>query len=117
MPNTLSRTLSQISLDKQVKVERFFSDYFLSLYEMIRVLKNGHLMVLTLGNRRVDNIEIQLDEITKEFCESQGMLMEVELKRQIPRKRMPKKVSRIKNHGSVSSMNNETVLILRKKEW
>ncbi len=84
--------------------------------EMIRVLKENHLMVLTLGNRRVDNIEIRLDEITKEYCLEKGMTLEAKLNRVIPRKRMPRKISYIENHGSVSSMNKETVLIFRKSE-
>ncbi|MCY8999245.1 DNA methyltransferase [Bacillus spizizenii] len=111
----LSNTISKITLKKQSKVISFFDDYFKSLDEMIRVLKKDHLIILTLGNRRVDNVEIKLDEITKEYCLENGMSLEAKLKREIPRKRMPRKISRIKNHGAVSSMNKETVLILRKK--
>lgn len=110
----LSDTLSKISLKKQEKVRSFFDDYFKTLNEMIRVLKNNHLMVLTLGNRRVDNIEIRLDEITKEYCLLNGMTLEAKLNRGIPRKRIPKRISHLENHGSVSSMDKETVLILRK---
>lgn len=112
---SLTKIVSDITLSKQKKVKRFFNDYFIALREMIRLLKTNHLMVLTLGNRRVDNIEIRLDEITKEFCLENGMVLEAKLSRGIHRKRMPRKVSYIENHGSVSSMNKETVLILRKK--
>ncbi|GLF84094.1 DNA methyltransferase [Bacillus safensis] len=111
---TLVEILKLISINKQKKVKNFFNDYFNVLSEMIRVLKQGHLMVLTLGNRRVDNKEIKLDEITKEFCISNGMNIEAEISRCIKRKRMPSMVSRISNHGPVKSMNAETVLILRK---
>ncbi|MCY7847979.1 modification methylase [Bacillus haynesii] len=111
---TLVNILKLISVDKQKKVKNFFNDYFNVLREMIRVLKQGHLMVLTLGNRRVDNKEIKLDQITKEFCINNGMKFEAEIGRNIKRKRIPKMVSHISNYGPVKSMNAETVLILRK---
>nr|WP_277714156.1 DNA methyltransferase [Bacillus atrophaeus] len=113
--SSLSKVLSLITPQKQVKVKNFFQDYTMALKEMIRLLKSNHLMVLTLGNRRVDNIEIKLDEITQEFCLKNNMTLEAKLNRGIPRKRMPKKISRIENHGAVNSMNKETVLIFRKK--
>lgn len=72
-------------------------------------------MVLILGNRRVDNQEIKLDEITKEYCSHYGLELETQLLREISRKRMPKRVSHIQNFGSVQSMNKETVLIFRKR--
>lgn len=111
---TLTNILKKISTRKQKKVIIFFTDYFNVLSEMIRVLKPGHLIVMTLGNRRVDNIEIKLDEITKEFCTNNGLKFEAEIVRDIKRKRMPRMVSHISNFGPVKSMNTETVLILRK---
>lgn len=116
LPISLTQVISKISESKQVKVKNFFFDYFQALKEMIRILKTDHLMVLTLGNRRVDNVEVSLDKITKEFCLNNGMIEEANLTREIPRKRMPKRVSQVKSHGSVSSMNKEIILILRKKE-
>ncbi|WP_404467111.1 DNA methyltransferase [Planococcus rifietoensis] len=112
---SLTKVLNQISVAKQTKVKVFFSDYFIALTEMVRLLKSNHLMVLTLGNRRVDNIEVPLDVITKEFCVANGMEVEAILNREIPRKNMPRRVSHIVNLGSVSSMNKEVVLILRKR--
>ncbi|MBM7580908.1 DNA methyltransferase [Jeotgalibacillus terrae] len=112
----LEEILTKISNQKKKKVNSFFSDYFLSLSHMIRILKPNSLMVLTLGNRRVDNVEIRLDKITSDYCELKGLKVEATFNRAIPRKRMPRKISNIKSHGAVSSMNNETVLILRKGE-
>ncbi|MGZ9586472.1 DNA methyltransferase [Paenibacillus marinisediminis] len=111
---TLVNILKGISIDKQKKIKNFFNDYFNAICNMIRVLKSGHLMVLTLGNRRVDDKEIKLDEITKEFCINNGLELEAELVRNISRKRMPARVSHVNNIGPVQSMNAETVLILRK---
>ncbi|MCG7410823.1 modification methylase [Paenibacillus sp. ACRRX] len=112
---TLSRYLNSISDSKKMKVITFFNDYFKALEEMIRVLKSNHLMILTLGNRRVDYKEIKLDEITSEFTLSNNMTLEAKLKREIPYKRIPRRISKVGNLGAVSSMNTETVLILRKK--
>ncbi|MBD2848540.1 modification methylase [Paenibacillus sp. IB182496] len=112
----LVNLLKTISIEKQKKIKNFFHDYFIVIQKMIRVLKPGHMMVLTLGNRRVDNTEIKLDEITKEFCIKNGLEIEAEIDRSISRKRIPKMVSRIENIGPVQSMNSETVLIFRKGE-
>jgi len=81
---------------------------------MFRVLKENHLIVLTLGNRRVDNIEVKLDDITSEFALNNNVGIEAIVKREIPYKRIPKRVSKVGNIGAVSSMNTETVLILKK---
>lgn len=112
---TLSKNLNSITIEKQKKIKNFFYDYHNTLNEMTRVLKPRGLMLLTLGNRRVDNQEIELDEITKEYCIRLGMDFEAKISRNIPIKRMPRKVSHLENHGPVQSMNTEKVLILRKK--
>ncbi|MBN7453272.1 modification methylase, partial [Mycobacteroides abscessus subsp. abscessus] len=99
---TLENTLKNISNTKKDKVINYFNDYFNVLQEMIRVLKSNHLIVLTLGNRRVDNNEVKLDEITSEFVLSNNMTIEAKLFREIPYKRIPRRVSRVGEHGSVS---------------
>lgn len=113
---TLKNFLNSISDSKKKKVINFFNDYFKAFEEMIRVLKSNHLMVITLGNRRVDYKEIKLDEITSEFALSNNMILEAKIKRDIPYKRIPRRVSKVGDLGAVSSMNTETVLILRKNE-
>lgn len=106
--------LNSISLSKQRKVINFVNDYLEAFDKMADVLKPGRFMILTLGNRRVDNKILPLTEITKEFLVDKGFCVEAELSRNIPVKRMPKRVSRV-NNESVSSMNTEYVLILRKE--
>ncbi|HFU4533082.1 TPA: hypothetical protein ACGPBJ_001585, partial [Streptococcus suis] len=71
-------------------------------------------LVLTLGNRRVDNRVLPLSVITEEFLEKKGLKLEISIIRNIPQKRMPRKVSRVDN-SSVESMNREYVLIFRKR--
>ncbi|EOL45064.1 DNA methyltransferase [Enterococcus caccae] len=105
--------LDSISLSKHRKVINFVNDYLDAFDKMHNVLKPGKFMIVTLGNRRVDNEILPLTEITKDFLLEKGFSIEAELSRNIPVKRMPRKVSRV-NNKAVSSMNTEYVLILKK---
>jgi site-specific DNA-methyltransferase (cytosine-N4-specific) len=109
----LDNYLSLISVDKHKKVKNFISDYFEVLNELVRVLKKDKYLVLTLGNRRVDNQVVPLSDITEEYLKKNGLTLETSITRNIPQKRMPRKVSRVKN-DSVESMNQEYVLIFKK---
>lgn len=60
----------QISQPKRKKVERFFADYFDFLNSSARVSKE--YIVMTLGNRRVDRIRINLAKITVKYLEDKG---------------------------------------------
>lgn len=113
----LEEYLEKIDERKQKKVRRFVEDYLEVFSNLETKLKPGKYMVLTLGNRRVDNQVLPLTEITKEFLEEQNLTLESELMRNIPTKRMPRRVSKVKNH-SVVSMNTEYILIMKKeRDW
>ena len=75
--------------------------------------KKNKRIVLTLGNRRVDNKTVPLSKVTQEYFESIGFELEASITRNIPIKRMPRRLSNVKDK-SVESMNQEYVLILRK---
>lgn len=109
----LESYIKSIDIQKQKKVIKFMNDYLDVLEELTFVLKTKKYMVLTLGNRRVDNKVLPLTEITKTFLEERNFHTEVEISRKITSKRIPTKVSRV-NNQSVSSMNNEYIIILRK---
>ena len=81
---------------------------------MARVLKPGKLLVLTLGNRRVDNKEIAFDVFNDMLAQKYGMELDSTITRNIIGKRMPAKVSSIKEVGAVKSMSKEYVKIYRK---
>lgn len=106
--------LDTIDDRKRKKVKRFVHDYLEVFFNLSSKLKPDKYMVLTLGNRRVDNQVLPLTDITREFLEMQNFILELELMRNIPMKRMPRKVSKVKNHA-VNSMNTEYVLIMRKR--
>ncbi len=100
--------LSKISKEKQNKVINFFADYFISLDDICRV--TDKYIVMTLGNRTVDRININLTDITSKYLESNGFMLIDTLTRDIPIKRTPKLTSKVRNEA-VSSMNEEFVII------
>lgn len=100
--------LNEISKEKQTKVINFFSDYFISLDDICRV--TNKYIVMTLGNRTVDRVNINLTKITSQYLESNGFMLVDTLSRDIPVKRTPRLTSRVKNEA-VSSMNEEFVII------
>jgi len=103
-----------ISEQKTKKVLSFISDYCKSFKEMARVLKSGKRMVLTLGNRRVDNKEFPFDVLNDRLAKKYGLKEEAMVTRNIQCKRMPTKVSNLPNLGSVNSMSKEYVKIYKK---
>lgn len=105
--------LETISENKRSKVVSFVLDYFEVLKNFNHVLKKDGVVMMTIGNRRVDNKILPLTELTKEFFKSLGYSVEAELTRNIPTKRMPRKVSKV-GEVAVESMNIEYVLIFQK---
>ena len=104
--------LNRITEQKQLKVIRFFNGYFKFLEQISRITRE--YIVITLGNRTVDGENIDLTTITKTYLERCGYsLLEVS-KRDILSKRIPKRVSQV-NKKPVSSMNEEFVLVMKKK--
>ncbi len=100
--------LEKISEPKQRKVIRFFNDYFIFLDQLTRVTKKN--IVLTLGNRTVDRVTIDLAKISIEYLDNKGFRTNQFLERAIPVKRIPKIISRVGDFP-VKSINNEYVLI------
>lgn len=107
--------VSGISADKQKKVISFLSDYENIFNLLAKSLKPGKLLVLTLGNRRVDDKEIPFDTFNDMLANKYGMELDSTITRNIVGKRMPCKVSNIKEHGAVKSMSKEYVKIYRKR--
>jgi hypothetical protein len=105
--------LEMISENKKGKVISFVLDYFEVLEKFDYVLREDGVVMMTIGNRRVDNQVLPLTELTKEFFSNLGYTIEAELTRNIPSKRMPRRVSRV-DRVAVESMNIEYVLIFQK---
>lgn len=107
--------IDKISENKKNKVIRFLSDYYKSLYELDKALSMDGYIIFTVGNRKVDGIEQPFDDITEDIFKSLGLRKVDLFKRNILFKKMPKKISKIKNVGSVESMSEETVIIYKKE--
>ena len=101
-----------ITKEKKKKVEHFFADYFFVLSQLARITRK--YIVLTLGNRTVDGVNISLTEISRRYLEHSGYAIEAIYEREIVNKRIPKSTSCV-NGKSVSSMNDEFVLIAKKE--
>lgn len=104
--------LKKISVLKHRKMVRFFSDYFKFLKELCRV--TDKYIVLTLGNRTVDRVQINLTEITMSFLDEQGFYNVKQYEREIPQKRMPKVTSNV-YQKPVESMNSEYIIIHKRR--
>jgi site-specific DNA-methyltransferase (cytosine-N4-specific) len=109
--NLLKEYLDKISISKHKKIIRFFTDYFYFLRELCRITKK--YIVLTLGNRTVDRVEIDLVSITKKYLRKYGFSRVSTAMRAIPRKRTPKLTSNV-YQTPVNSMNYEYILIYKK---
>jgi hypothetical protein len=107
----LAPYLEVITPEKHKKILRFFSDYFIFLDQLAKVT-SSHI-IMTLGNRTVDGVKIDLKEITVKYLIQNGFRSKEVLEREIVYKRIPKKVSRVKSKP-VSSMNKEYVIVMEK---
>ena len=110
--NILKPYLSEIAESKQRKVLLFFEDYFKFLDELCRVTKK--YIVMTLGNRRVDNKLVNLTDITQQYLDTKDFTNISKATREIPQKRIPRKTSSVRDE-SVSSMNEEYVLVHKRR--
>ena len=108
--------IDKLSENKKNKVIRFLSDYYKSLYDLHKALSMDGYIIFTVGNRKVDGIEQPFDDITEDIFKSLGLRKVDLFKRNILFKKMPKKISKIKNMGSVESMSEETVIIYKKEK-
>jgi len=90
------------------KVVAFYDDFYRSLELISTKLNPNAYLIWTLGNRRVNKMEIRNDAILGEFLGNLGCEPVTQLERIIHSKRMPHK------NSSGKTMANEQILILRK---
>lgn len=107
--------VEKISPHKQKKIIQFYADYENSFRTMVRLLKRGGSMILTLGNRKVDGMEFPFTDINVDIAQYYNLDVDYVITRNILNKRMPSRVSRLSNGQSVSSMSKETTLLLKRK--
>lgn len=97
------------------EVTSFLNDYWASIQNVAKIIRKGGRVCYVVGNRRVKNIQINLDYFTAEMFEKCGFKHDITIVREIPNKRMPTKTSPTNIAGAkVSTMSNEYIVILTK---
>lgn len=111
---TDTEILNQITMicdRKQSKVRRFIRGYQEAMDEMERVTKG--VMILTLGNRIVDGVTLDLVNFTRRHLILKGFEVEERMRRRIKHKRTPLSVSCVAGKP-VTSMMEEVVLVAQR---
>lgn len=110
----LENYLQLISSTKKQKIINFTADYIDIFGKLSSKIKKGGYIILTLGNRKVDNKLFPFVKINDELATMYGFSKVTELKRDILRKRIAKKVSSV-DSKAVESMSEEYILIYKKE--
>lgn len=110
----LENYLQLISSTKKQKIINFTEDYIDIFEKLSSKIKKGGYIILTLGNRKVDNKLFPFVKINDELATMYGFSKVTELKRDILRKRIAKKVSSV-DSKAVESMSEEYILIYKKE--
>lgn len=101
---------------RELEVISFYKDYKSSINNVSKVVKKNGIICYVVGNRRVNNIELPTDEITKFFFEENGFKHIETIVRNIPNKRMPLKTSPSNKFGkTVKTMKQEYIVVMKKK--
>jgi site-specific DNA-methyltransferase (cytosine-N4-specific) len=80
------------------------------------VIKKGGYACYVVGNRRVKEVILETDEITKSLFQAHGFEHKNTFIRNIPNKRMPNKNSPSNIIGkTASTMNNEYIVIMQRR--
>lgn len=114
LKNIFNKLISSNEISKARKVASFILDFEKVFYKLGQVLKPNGYMVLTVGNRRVSNNEVKFNEIIKELCITHNLELIYEFNRNILYKRLPSKISKLKNNTPVKSISKEYILIIKK---
>ena len=110
----LENYIQLISSTKKQKIINFTEDYIDIFEKLSSKIKKGGYIILTLGNRKVDNKLFPFVKINDELATMYGFSKVTELKRDILRKRIAKKVSSV-DSKAVESMSEEYILIYKKE--
>lgn len=114
----LNYTIEQIAKQDEKRANEvlsFFVDYKKSIDNVSQKLKNTKYACYVVGNRTVKDVQIPMDEITKDFYEANGFKHKETIIRNIPNKRMPSRNSPSNVVGKKSStMKQEYIVVMQK---
>jgi len=108
---SLDKILGELESDprrRDVKVAAFYRDFNDSLNMILTRMKNNAYMVWTVGNRRVANKLIPMDNILSELLVQKGAIEVTRFQRRISSKKNAAK------NNIAATMSFETVLIMRR---
>ena len=116
--NIADKTIEKIAKKDEKRgreVYSFYNDYYNSINNISATLKSGGYACYVVGNRRVKEITLPTDKITRAFFEANGFEYKNTFIRNIPNKRMPSRNSPTNEVGkTASTMNNEYIVVMRK---
>lgn len=103
------------SKKRELEVISFYKDYKKSISNVSKVVKKNGIVCYVVGNRRVNDMELPTDEITKFFFEENNFKHIETIVINIPNKRMPLKTSPSNKSGkTVKTMNFEYIVVMKK---
>lgn len=107
---------SNFNRERYWEVISFYNDYENSIKAIVPTIKKGGYVIFVVGNRRVRNVELQLDVITYKMFEKYGFEHEITHVRDILNKRMPSKASPENSKGGqIPTMTQEYIVVMRRK--
>ena len=114
--STELRMIKEIDEKRYFEVLSFLDDYYNSICNVSKSVRNGGRVCYVVGNRNVKGVQIPLDYFTIETFERNGFKHLDTFVRSIPNKRMPSKNSPSNVKGVlVSTMVNEFIIVMEKK--
>lgn len=108
---TLKKYFDCLTLEEKIKARKvmnFVYDLDVTIDNILKKMEVNSYHVWTLGNRNVNNKEVENDKILTELLENKGLLFVTDLSRDILSKRMPGR-----NNFS-KTMSKEKILIYKK---
>jgi len=111
------KKIADIDNKRASEVVSFYDDYQKSIKNVSSVVKDNGIVCFVVGNRKVKGNILPTDEITRLMFEKNNFVHIKTIIRNIPKKRMPRKNSPTNKSGVLeSTMNNEYIIIMQKKD-
>ncbi len=110
------KEIKNIDEKRYYEVLSFLDDYYNSICNVSKSVRNGGRVCYVVGNRNVKGVQIPLDFFTVETFERNGFKHLNTFVRSIPNKRMPSRTSPTNKKGkNVGTMSNEFIIVLEKQ--
>ncbi len=101
---------------RAMDVVAFYADYHASIRNVSKLVRRKGLVCYVVSNRRVRDVTMDTDVITRDFFEAESFNHVATLSRNISSKRMPRSNSpNGRPHGKAPLMNTESIVVLQKR--